>query len=101
MDYDSSRAAQFMRSKDLPTQFLVAKLRLQDLDINVNDSALAQLCVTVSTTGGAYKDGPETIFDGSDWSSQTKTKQKIQKWTSHLYFWPVLISPPLYKDRVK
>ena len=50
---------------------------------------------------GAYKDGPENIFlqkrtgqkilDGSDWSRQTKTKQKRQKWTSHSYFWPVLI----------
>ena len=47
LDYDSARAALFMREKDLPTQFLVAKLRLQDLEIDVNDNALAQLCVTV------------------------------------------------------
>ena len=46
---------------------------------------------------GAYKDGPENIFcrteilDGSDWTSQTTTKQKRQNWTSHAYLWPVLI----------
>ena len=53
-------------------------------------------------TGGAYKDRPENIFlqkwtgqkilEGADWSSHTKTKQKRQNWTSHSYFWPVLIS---------
>ena len=52
-------------------------------------------------TGGAYKDGPahvlchnwtgQKILEGSDWTSQTKTKQTRQNWTSHLYFWPVLI----------
>ena len=44
----------------------------------------------------AYKDGPENIFCISGrarkvWTSPTKTKQKRQNWTSHSYFWLVLI----------
>ena len=47
LEYDATRAAEFIRANDLCTQFLVAKLRLNDLDIDVNENSLAQLCVTV------------------------------------------------------
>ena len=46
-EYDASRAAEFMRQKNLPTQFTIAKIRLGDLEIQVENQALAQLCVTV------------------------------------------------------
>ena len=48
MDYDASRAAKLIREKDLRTSYLVAKLRLEDLDCEVSEVTLAQLCVTVS-----------------------------------------------------
>ena len=41
--------------------------------------------------GSAHIRTGHKILDGPDWTSQTKTKQKRQNWTSHSYFWPVLI----------
>lgn len=63
LEYDATRAAEFIRANDLCTQFLVAKLRLNDLDIDVNENSLAQLCVTYGNIGQVISDYIDAEFN--------------------------------------
>lgn len=63
MDYDASRAAKLIREKDLRTSYLVAKLRLEDLDCEVSEVTLAQLCVTYDNIHQVVSDYIEFEFN--------------------------------------
>ena len=77
---------------------IVAFVLIQPTSTKVNNFKAPEF---IENTGAHIRTGQKTFFlhkwtgqkIGADWTSQTK--QKRQKWTSHSYFWPVLICAPV------